>query len=276
MTVQQTSCNADPSCASLDSMCHTLSGNEVTIAGQDTAMASTEQFKDTHSQSQHALPLSQPTDVGKSRPVVDSGIKRSHSVWSLSSSSASDSPSLHTSVPNTQLSSEALMLPEEHNNTNACLDHEPTAPSVADPLQPEDLTHFPVGVKLERPLHKSSMAAGVTAKMLGPAFDPEGFVMDYLSKQDADTCFYFTNYVIKPILLSEAGGHAKEPSLAAHPTSDCWAVVLLAVMLYARPPDGPLLTIPSCPLAWARSARAVTLVVKICARTGKGLPSCAQ
>ena len=249
-------------------MRHILAGTDAMMQGQRIAMASTEQ--PTDGQSQHALPSGQKNDVqddvSKPQPVAGRGMKRSHSVWSLSSSSASDVPSLQTSAFDRQSPSEALLLPEEHDNLDACV--EPTAPSTAGlPQQPlEGLTHFPLGIKLKRPLRDFDTAVSVTAKMLGPTFDPEEFVMDCLTKQRADQCMLM-DYIIKPILFSETGQHAKKPSFATRSTPDCWAIVLIAAVLCPWSSRGPyVLTDPDI---WAKTVKTVTFAVKIYSKSGE-------
>jgi len=198
--------------------------------------------------------------------------KPAHSVWSMSASS--DSSSSHPTPSHPDVSSVARpMASPDSPGTHA----DGYRRQLLDGASHIDgLSHFHTNISLRRGNEDTDFCAAVTAELMGPAFDPERFIMaciphdklnshrlvDYTVQQvlcgdDTDRSTYgLPNCKGSSCPLSTPAGRSLEARAC---TGEAWAVVLIAAVFQPRTGAGQETVTP------------VTFVVNICSASGENI-----
>ncbi|KAL0031178.1 hypothetical protein WJX77_008380 [Trebouxia sp. C0004] len=221
-----------------------------------------------------AAVLSQPDQQAAVAAVQPSSVqaKPAHSVWSMSASS--DSLSSHQTPSCPDVSSVAKpMAGRDAPGTDA----DKYRRQLPDGAHVEGLSHFHTSISLRRGNDDIGFAPAVTAELMGPAFDPEKFIMGCIP-HDKLNRHRLVDYTVQQVLcgddtdrltygspkcrgsscsLSTQAGRGW--SLEARACTDAaWAIVLIAAVF--QPRSG----------AAQETVKPVALAVNICSSSGTG------
>lgn len=231
----------------------------------DDALAAQEHHTSTLVSNQQAvLAAVQPSSV-QAKPA--------HSVWSMSASS--DASSSHPTPSCPGVSSVARPMASPDSPGTHADGYRRQLPDGASHI--DGLSHFDTSISLRRGNDDTGFSAAVTAELMGPAFDPESFIMGCIA-HDKLNSHRLVDYTVQQVLcgddtdrstyglpnckgsscsLSTQAGRGWSLEARAC-TGQAWAIVLIAAVFQPRTGAGQETVTP------------VTLVVKICSSSGTG------
>ncbi len=197
--------------------------------------------------------------------------KPAHSVWSMSASS--DSSSSHPTPSCPDVSSVARPMASPESPGTHADGYRRQLPDGASHI--DGLSHFHINISPRRGNDDTNFSAAVTAELMGPAFDPERFIMGCIP-HDKLNSHRLVDYTVQQVLcgddtdrstyglpickgsscsLSTQAGRGWSLEARAC-TGEAWAVVLIAAVFQPRTGAGQETVTP------------VTFVVNICSSSG--------